>query len=68
MVESLNAINAAKSLVVLNEKNLNTQASARNIEGVKAITVNTINVYDLLRFEKLVLEVAAVKTLEEVYA
>ena len=68
MVESLNAINAAKSLVVLNEKNLNTQASARNIEGVKAITVNTINVYDLLRFEKLVVEVTAVKTLEEVYA
>ena len=68
MVESLNALNASKALVVLNEKNLNVQASTRNIANAKAITVNTINVYDLLRFEKLVVEVTAVKTLEEVYA
>ena len=40
----------------------------RNIEKAKAITVNTINIYDLLRFETLVLDVNAVKTLEEVYA
>ncbi len=68
MVEVLNNLDAKKSLVVLNEKNLNVQASARNIEGVKAITVNTINIFDLLKYEKLVLEVNAVKTLEEVYA
>lgn len=68
MVEVLNNLDAKKSLVVLNEKNLNVQASARNIEGVKAITVNTINIFDLLKYEKLVLEVNAVKALEEVYA
>ena len=68
MVEVLNNLDAKKALVVLNEKNLNVQASTRNIEGVKAITVNTINIFDLLKYEKLVLEVNAVKTLEEVYA
>ena len=44
------------------------RASARNIENTKTTTVNAINIYDLLRFETLVLDVAAVKTLEEVYA
>ena len=68
MVEVLNKLNAVKPLVVLNEKNLNVQASTRNIENAKAITVNTINIYDLLRFETLVLDVNSVKTLEEVYA
>ena len=68
MVEVLNNLDAKKALVFLNEKNLNVQASTRNIEGVKAITVNTINIFDLLKYEKLVLEVNAVKTLEEVYA
>lgn len=68
MVTALNKLNAVKPLVVLNEKNLNVQASTRNIENAKAITVNTINIYDLLRFETLVLDVNSVKTLEEVYA
>jgi len=68
MVKVLNNLEAKKALVVLNEKNLNVQAATRNIENAKAITVNTINIYDLLRFETLVLDVASVKTLEEVYA
>ena len=68
MVKVLSNLKAEKALVVLNEKNLNVQASTRNIEKAKAITVNTINIYDLLRFETLVLDVASVKTLEEVYA
>ena len=68
MVKVLNNLKAEKALVVLNEKNLNVQASTRNIENAKAITVNTINIYDLLRFETLVLDVDSVKTLEEVYA
>jgi len=68
MVEALNNLKVNKALVVLNEKDLNTQASARNIENVKAITVNTINIFDLLKYESLVIEVNAVKTLEEVYA
>ena len=68
MVKVLNNLKAEKALVVLNEKNLNVQASTRNIENAKAITVNTTNIYDLLRFETLVLDVDSVKTLEEVYA
>ena len=68
MVKVLNNLKAEKALVVLNEKNLNVQASTRNIEKAKAITVNTINIYDLLRFETLVLDVESVKKLEEVYA
>ena len=68
MVKVLNNLKAEKALVVLNEKNLNVQASTRNIEKTKAITVNTINIYDLLRFETLVLDVESVKRLEEVYA
>ena len=68
MVKILSNLDAKKPLVVLNEKNLNVQASTRNIENAKAITVNTINIYDLLRFETLVLDVDSVKTLEEVYA
>ena len=68
MVKVLNNLEAKKALVVLNEKNLNVQASTRNIENVKAITVNTINIFDLLKYESLVIEVNAVKTLEEVYA
>lgn len=68
MVEVLNKLNVNKTLIVLNEKNLNVQASAKNIEGVKATLVNTINVFDLLKYNKLVLTQDAVKTIEEVYA
>jgi len=57
-----------KTLVVLPEKNLNVQASTNNIEGAKAILVNEINVYDLLKYTNLVLPLDTVKKLEEVYA
>ena len=57
-----------KTLIILPEKNLNVQKSAKNIEGVKTGLVNTINVYDLLKYNKLVLTVDSVKGLEEVYA
>ena len=68
MVKALKALKAEKALIMLNEKNLNVQASSRNIESVKTTLVNTINVYDLLKYEKLVIDAEAVKTLEEVYA
>jgi len=57
-----------KTLVMLPEKNEAVQKSARNIEGVKTTLVNTINVYDLLKYNKLVLTLDTVKKLEEVYA
>ncbi len=57
-----------KTLVILPEKNLNVQASTNNIEDAKVILANEINVYDLLRYNNLVLTLDTVKKLEEVYA
>ena len=57
-----------KALILLPEKNENVQKSARNIEGVKTSLVNTINVYDLLKYTKLVVTLDTIKKLEEVYA
>ena len=57
-----------KTLILLPEKNENVQKSARNIEGVKTTLVNTINVYDLLKYKNLVITLDTVKKLEEVYA
>ena len=57
-----------KTLIVLPESNKNVAMSARNIEGVKTILINNINVYDLLKYNKLVLPLETVKKLEEVYA
>ena len=57
-----------KTLIVLPEKNENVQKSARNIKNVKTLQVNTINVYDLLKYKNLVLTLDTVKKLEEVYA
>ena len=68
MVNVLNKLKVNKALIMLNEKNLNVQASARNIENVKTTLVNTINVYDLLKYDSLVMDLDSVKKLEEVYA
>ena len=57
-----------KAFVVLPASNEVVQKSARNIQNVKTGSVNTINVYDLLKYKKLVLTVDAIKKLEEVYA
>lgn len=65
----LKNINASKkALVVTAEKNENVVKSARNIEGVQAATVNTINVYDILKYDTFVITTDAVKKVEEVYA
>ena len=69
MVSALNNLKVTgKTLVMLAEKNENVQKSARNIEGVKTTLVNTINVYDLLKYKNLVITLDTVKKLEEVYA
>ncbi len=57
-----------KTLIVLPENNKNVLMSARNIEGVKTIVLNNINVFDLLKYNNLVLPLETVKKLEEVYA
>ena len=57
-----------KTLVILPAKNLNVEASTRNIKDAKTILANNINVYDLLKYTNLVLTLDTVKKLEEVYA
>ena len=69
MVKVLNNLKVeGKTLMLLPEKNENVQKSARNIEGVKTTLVNTINIYDLLKYKNLVVTLDTVKKLEEVYA
>ena len=57
-----------KTLIVLPENNKNVLMSSRNIEGVKTIVANNINIFDLLKYTNLILPVDTVKKLEEVYA
>ena len=57
-----------KTLIVLPENNENVFMSARNIEGVKTIVLNNINVFDLLKYNNLILPIETVKKIEEVYA
>lgn len=57
-----------KTLIVLPENNQNVFMSARNIEGVKTIALNNINVFDLLKYTNLILPLDTVKKIEEVYA
>ena len=65
----LSAIGAkGKTLVVLPEKNEFVLGSLANIEGVKTAYVNTINVYDILDCNKLVLAKGAAEQIMEVYA
>ncbi len=57
-----------KALVLLPANDVNVQKSSRNIKGTKTLTVDTINAYDLLKYNKLVVTEDTVKKLEEVYA
>ena len=57
-----------KTLFVLPENNEKVQKSARNIEGVKVSIVDTMNTYDLVKYDNLVLTEDSVKRIEEVYA
>ena len=68
MVEMFAAIKAAKKvLVVLPENDEKVYKSIRNIEGAKVSTVNTLNVYDILNCDSIVVLKDAVNKLEEVY-
>ena len=61
-------LKADKALVILNDNDQNVVLSARNIEGVQTALTNTINVFDLLKHNTVVVTKAAVETIEEVYA
>lgn len=69
MVAMLNAVGAdKKALIVLPEIDTMVIKSAANIPGVKTAQVNTINVYDILNADKLIIAKDAVSKIEEVYA
>ncbi|OAA94812.1 MULTISPECIES: 50S ribosomal protein L4 [Clostridium] len=68
IVKMLDAFNAKKALIVTAESNKNVYVSGRNIQGVSVIPVNNLNVYDLLKYEKLIITKDAVSKIEEVYA
>ena len=67
-VNVMNNLKADKALVVLNENDANVVMSARNIPTVKTALTNTINVFDILKYNTLILTKDAVATIEEVYA
>ena len=64
----LDNLKVSKALVILNENDKNVVLSARNIPDVKTAQTNTINVYDILKYNTVVVTKAAVATIEEVYA
>ena len=64
----LNNLSVSKALVVLEDGNKNAELSARNIADVKTAKTNTINVYDILKYNTVIATKAAVQATEEVYA
>lgn len=68
MVEMLKAFEANKALIITAESSEAVYKSARNIQGVSVIPANNINVYDILKYEKLFITKDAVSKIEEVYA
>ena len=66
--EVLNNLQVKRALVILNDNDQNVVLSARNIPAVKTALTNTINVYDILKYDTVVATKAAVATIEEVYA
>ena len=68
MVNVLNNLKVAKALVVTANDDKNVILSARNIQDVKTATADTINVYDILKYDTMVVSKEAVGTIQEVYA
>ena len=68
MVKVLKAVDADKALIVLADKDDAVERASANIPGVKTTLVGTLNVYEILKYEKLILTKASVEKIEEVYA
>ena len=66
--EIMNNLKAAKALVVTKDVENNVVLSAKNVADAKTMVVNEINVYDILKYDTLVLTKDAVAAIEEVYA
>ncbi|MDR1619387.1 MAG: 50S ribosomal protein L4 [Clostridiales bacterium] len=67
MVKTLHAVNAEKALIVLANTDEKVRRAAGNIPNVKTTLVNTLNVYEILKYDKLILTEDALKKVEEVY-
>ena len=67
-VEVMNNLKVEKALVVLNDMDTNVIASAKNIPTVKTTQTSELNVFDVLKYDTVVVTKAAVATIEEVYA
>ena len=67
-VEVMNNLKVNKALVVLNDMDANVIASAANVPTVKTAQTNELNVFDVLKYDTVVVTKAAVATIEEVYA
>ena len=69
MVNVMDALKVNKALIVLDgEDNDNVELSARNIEGVRTVYSKAINVYDILKYDSVIITKSAVNKIEEVYA
>ena len=68
MANMLKNLDVSKALVVLEDGNTNAEISARNIADVKTAKTNTINVYDILKYNTVIATKAAGASIEEVYA
>ena len=68
VADMVKAFEAKKTLIITAESNEVVYKSARNIEGVAVMPVNNINVYDLLKYGKVIITKDAVSKIEEVYA
>lgn len=64
----LKNLDVKKALVVLENGNVNAERSARNIADIKTARTNTINVYDIMKYNTVIATKAAVANIEEVYA
>ena len=68
MVNLFNALDVKKALVILKDNDKSVIYSTRNIEGIKTAQTNEINVFDILKYDNIVVDKAALATIEEVYA
>ncbi len=68
MASVLKTLNTEKALIVLDNMNENVIRSAKNIPAVQTAQVNTINTYDMLKYDYLILTVDSLKKIEEVYS
>ena len=68
MKKVLDNLKVDKALVVIGNDSENVVLSARNIPGVQTASVNTINVYDILKYNTVIATKSSVASIEEVYA